>query len=92
MHIHVQRGPKVTSLVECTSCGRCAQHLRRIRGCEARTRRESGAYGTQMLRGKFVYDVRRVARVHHANVTQTCREERATSREVTFGLLCKQHL
>jgi hypothetical protein len=28
----LQRGPKVTSLVACSSRGRCAQHLRRIRG------------------------------------------------------------
>jgi hypothetical protein len=39
----VQKGPKVTSLVAHSSRGRCAQHLRRIRGCDARIRRESGA-------------------------------------------------
>jgi hypothetical protein len=37
----VQRGPKV-SLVARSSCGRCAQHLRQIRGCEVRIWRESG--------------------------------------------------
>jgi hypothetical protein len=31
----VQRDPKVTSLVARSSCGRCAQHLRRIRGYDA---------------------------------------------------------
>jgi hypothetical protein len=35
------------SLVAGSSCGRCAQHFRRIRGCDARIRRESGAYVSQ---------------------------------------------
>jgi hypothetical protein len=34
--------------------------------------RESGEYVTQILRAKFAYDVRHVARVHHANVARTC--------------------
>jgi hypothetical protein len=55
-----ERGQKVTSLVARSSCGRCASHLRRIRGCDARIRREPGAYVTQMLRAKFAYDVRHV--------------------------------
>jgi hypothetical protein len=37
---------------------------------DARIRRESGAYVTQMLRTKFANDVRHVARVHHANVAR----------------------
>jgi hypothetical protein len=41
------------------------------RGCDARIRRESGAYVTQMLRAKFTCDVRHVARVHHTNVART---------------------
>jgi hypothetical protein len=32
---YTYRGPKVTSLVACSSRGKCAQHLRRIRGCDA---------------------------------------------------------
>jgi hypothetical protein len=36
----VHRGPKVTSLVAFSSRGRCAQHLRRIRGCDARIRHD----------------------------------------------------
>jgi hypothetical protein len=35
-----------------------------------RIRLESGAYVTQMLRAKLEYDVRHVARVHHANVAR----------------------
>jgi hypothetical protein len=35
----VQRDQKVTSLVAHSSRGRCTQHLRRIRGCDARIRR-----------------------------------------------------
>jgi hypothetical protein len=34
--------------------------LRQIRGCDARIRRESGAYVTHMLRAHFAYDVRHV--------------------------------
>jgi hypothetical protein len=50
--VFIQWGSKVTSLVARSSRGRCAQHLRRIRGCVAN---ESGAYlfVTQMLRAKF---------------------------------------
>jgi hypothetical protein len=71
----VQRGSKVTSLVAHSSRGSCAQHLRWIRGCDARIRRESGAYvmSRKILRAQFAYDVRHVARVHHANVARTCR-------------------
>jgi hypothetical protein len=62
----LQRGPKATSLVPRSSCGRCAQHLRRIRGFDdTRIRRESGAYVTQMLRAKY------------ANVARTCRARSA---------------
>jgi hypothetical protein len=49
----LQRGLKVTSIFARSSGGRCAQHLRRIRVSDARIRRESGAYVTQMLRAKF---------------------------------------
>jgi hypothetical protein len=35
----IQRGPKARSLVALSSRGRCAQHLRRIRGFNARIRR-----------------------------------------------------
>jgi hypothetical protein len=42
LHVGLQRGPKVTSHVACSSHGRCTQHLRRIRGCDAHIRRESG--------------------------------------------------
>jgi hypothetical protein len=46
---------------------------------------------TQMLRAKFAYDVRHVARVHHAKCcAHLPREERAT-RYVTVGPLCKSH-
>jgi hypothetical protein len=38
------------------------------------------------LRAKFAYDVRHVAG-HHANVSRTCRKERARG-DVTFGPLC----
>jgi hypothetical protein len=64
--IFIQRRPKVTSLAARSSRGRCAEHLRRIRGCDARFRRESGvnlAHVTQMLRAKFAYDARHAARV-----------------------------
>jgi hypothetical protein len=40
------------------------------------TRRESGAYVTQMLRAKLAYDVRHVA-AYHANVARTCRARSA---------------
>jgi hypothetical protein len=40
--------------------------FRRIHVCDERIRRESGAY--VMLRAKFAYDVRHVARVYHARV------------------------
>jgi hypothetical protein len=43
----------MAALILYSSFGRCAQHLRRIRGCDARIRRESGAYVTQMLRAKI---------------------------------------
>jgi hypothetical protein len=59
----IQRGPKVASLVARSSRVRCAQHLRRIRRCDV----QSGAYVTQMLPAKFAYDLRHVARVHHAD-------------------------
>jgi hypothetical protein len=59
----------------------CAQHLLRIRGCDARFRREPRRilYVTQILRAKFAYDVRHVARVQHA-------------KDVTFGPLCSLRL
>jgi hypothetical protein len=41
--INLQRGPKVASFVERSARGWCTRHLRRIRGCDARIRRESGA-------------------------------------------------
>jgi hypothetical protein len=72
--LHIQGGPKVTSLVARSSRDRCAQHLLRIRECYARIRRESGAYVTQLM---FAYDVRHVARVHHTNVARTCRARSA---------------
>jgi hypothetical protein len=84
--IVIQRGPKVIPLVARTSRGRGAQHLRRIRRC-ARIRRESGAYVKQMLRAKFRYDVRHVARVSYKCCAHLPRENRAT-RYVTFGPLC----
>jgi hypothetical protein len=59
----IQRCQKVTSLVARSLRGRCAEHLRRIRGCDARIRRESVAFVTQMLRAKCAYDVRHVSRV-----------------------------
>jgi hypothetical protein len=77
----MQRGTKVTFFV---ARGRCAQHLRRIRGCDARIRRESAAYVTQMLRAKFVYDVRHVAGVHHANVARTFRARSAQQGMLLF--------
>jgi hypothetical protein len=43
-----------------------------------------------MLRAKFAYDVRHVARVHHANIAGTC-GTRAT-RDVTFGPLYLQYM
>jgi hypothetical protein len=70
---YIQRGPKVTSLR-----GRCAQHLRRIRGFDVRIRRESAAV-TQMLCAKSAYDVRHVASV----IMQMLRAPRET-RDVTF--------
>jgi hypothetical protein len=70
---NLQMGSIVTSLVARSWRGWCTQHLLRIRGSvvnQAWIRRESGAYVTQMLRAKFVYDVRHVARVHLANVAR----------------------
>jgi hypothetical protein len=46
-------------------------------------RRESGAYVTQMLRAKFAYDVRHVARASSKCYAHPPREERAT-RDVYF--------
>jgi hypothetical protein len=63
------------------TCSRCAQHLRRIRGCDARIRRESGAYVTQMRK---IRDVRHVARVCCAQLPR----EGSATRDVTFGPLC----
>jgi hypothetical protein len=40
-------------MVALSSCGRCAQHLIRIRGRDTRIRRESGEYVTEMLHAKF---------------------------------------
>jgi hypothetical protein len=45
------------------------------------------AHVTQMLRAKFAYDVRHVARVHHANVAGTCR-----ARSAQQGMLLKEWL
>jgi hypothetical protein len=64
-------------------CYRRAQHLRRTRGYMTR---ESGAYVTQMLRAKFAYDVRHVARVSCKCCAHLPRVDRA-KRDVTFGLL-----
>jgi hypothetical protein len=43
--------------------GRCAQHVRRIRGCDAHPAWIWRIYVTQMLCTKFAYDVRHVAHV-----------------------------
>jgi hypothetical protein len=47
---HLQSGPKVTSLVTRSPRDRCVQHLRRIRGCDARIRREFGACPANVTR------------------------------------------
>jgi hypothetical protein len=53
------------------------EHLRRIRGCEARIRRESGACHANATRKIRVYDERHVARVHYANAARSCRARSA---------------
>jgi hypothetical protein len=58
-----------------------ARQVRATFASDSRIRRESGAYATQMVRAKFVYDVRHVARVH-VYTSCTCR----ATRDVTFGL------
>jgi hypothetical protein len=80
-----QRGPKVTSLVACSSRGRCTQHLRRIRGCDAHPAwiwRICHANVTRKIR---VCDVRHVARVHHVNVARTCRARSAQQGMLLLG-------
>jgi hypothetical protein len=80
---------RLTFIVARSLRGRCTQHLRRIRGCDAHPawiRRKSGANVTQMLRTKFAYDVRHVACVS-CRCCALPRVERAT-RDVTFGPLC----
>jgi hypothetical protein len=74
------KGSKVTSFVARSSHDRCAQHLRRTRGCDAHpawiwricnVRRESGAYVTQML-GANLRTVCVMQPAYHANVARTC--------------------
>jgi hypothetical protein len=73
----IQRGPKVTFLVARSTRGRCAQHLRRIRGCDARIRRESGAY-----------DVNKII-VHSSRTScKCCAHQPRATRDVTFCPLC----
>jgi hypothetical protein len=79
--------------IPCCEAG-APQYLRRIRGCDTRIRRESGAYITQMLRAKLAYMYMYIVRFVSCSPHTSCkccahlpREERAT-RDVTFGPLC----
>jgi hypothetical protein len=71
--LNLQRGPKVTSLVARSTRGRCAQHLRRIRGCDhASGEILAHDYVTQMLCAEFGYmfDVR-----HSPRIMQYCAQQ-----------------
>jgi hypothetical protein len=59
-----------------------SQHLRRIGGCDARIRRESGAYVTQMLRAKFAMCV--IARVSCKCCAHLCDPSVTLTRDRTF--------
>jgi hypothetical protein len=87
MYMYTEGSKNQTSLVARSSRRRCAQHLRRIRGCDASIRRESGACTCKRLCHANVThkirvgldDVRHVA----PRVARTCR----ATRDVTSGPL-----
>jgi hypothetical protein len=79
----VQRDPKATSIVARSSCGRCAQHLRRIRGCDAHPkwiRRMSRKCSAQISRTMCV--------MSPAYFMQMWRAPAARYKDVTFGTFC----
>jgi hypothetical protein len=78
-----RRGPKVTSLVACRSRGRCAQHLRRIRGCD---RRESV---TRKIRVRCASCSPRPSCKCCANLRWGARNDEGSYLLQTF--LCKNH-
>jgi hypothetical protein len=66
----------------------CAQHLRRIHGCDAHPASIWRTFGhANAICAKFAYDVRHVTRVSCKCCVHLPWEERAT-RDVTFGPLC----
>jgi hypothetical protein len=85
----IQTGQTVKSLVARSSRGRCTQHLRPIRRCDAHPAwilRESRIHAN-VTRKICIFDVRHVARVSCKCCAHLLRVER-TTRDVTFGLLC----